>query len=266
MTAVGEGAESAGAAAGGRVLPPLATLREGGRTVWVSAPHADTAGAALLRGAGLGEALPGGRGAVRRFPLADGGEGVLRVYRRGGAAGRLLPEGRLADNRARRELLLHRAAWAAGIAVPEPLGAAWERRAGLLRGAIATRAVAGATLLEHLRRDPDAAADLLPAAGARIRQMHDAGFWHADLQGHNILASPDGPCLIDFDNARRAGSLGATARARNLLRFRRSLAKHGWGPEAFSRVLEGYGPVALPGWLDALYTMKDAFSDRWTRR
>lgn len=246
-------------------LPPLVTRREGGRVAWVSASSAEVVAAALLRGDGLAEARPGGRGTVRRFPL-ENGEGILREYRRGGAARHVLPDGYLLDNRPRRELTLHRDAYAAGLAVPEPLGAAWERRGAFLHGAIATRVVPGQTLLERLAADATGAEALLADCGRLIRAMHDLGIWHADLQGHNLIVGPLGPHLIDFDNARKTGPLGPLPRARNLLRLRRSLAKHGWGAHHFDAMLAGYGAIDVPGWLDTLYSVKDRFSDRWTGR
>jgi 3-deoxy-D-manno-octulosonic acid kinase len=246
-----------------RPLAPLSALRDGTAVAWVVAHEAGRLGPALLHGEGTLPEQRAGRGAVLRLPLA-GGEAILRRYRRGGALRHLLPEGHLLDNRPRREFLLHRALYAAGLAVPEPLGCMWCRRRGLLTGAIATRALPGDTLLDTLRTPGEGSRALLADCGRAIRHMHDLGVWHADLQGHNILVTPDGPCLIDFDNARRLSALGALPRARNLLRLRRSLAKHGVGEGAFADLLDGYGPLEIPGWLNALYNQKHAVSDWWT--
>ena len=143
-----------------------------------------------------------------------------------------------------------------------PLGVAWQRTGGFLRGALATEAVDAPDLLAFLRTpengDPAGRSETLRRCGAVVRQMHDAGIWHADLQVKNLLVSPEGPMLIDFDGARVGAPPGVVNRARNLLRFRRSLERRGLKPELFTAFLEGYGPAVIPGWLDLAYRLRGA--------
>jgi 3-deoxy-D-manno-octulosonic acid kinase len=131
----------------------------------------------------------------------------------------------------------------------------------LYRGAIASREVEGQDLYHYLSSDPPGAESVLERVGELIRRMHDLGVYHADLQVRNVLVADSGLYLIDFDNACLRDELSARQRARNLFRFRRSLHKNGFPARYFEALLRGYGPVSLPGWLDALYRLKGLGSD-----
>jgi 3-deoxy-D-manno-octulosonic acid kinase len=61
--------------------------------------------------------------------------------------------------------------------------------------------------------------------GLLIRQFHQAGFFHGDLQLKNILITGDHPLLIDFDRSYRKPTLSIQERMRNLLRLNRSVEK-----------------------------------------
>jgi 3-deoxy-D-manno-octulosonic acid kinase len=63
------------------------------------------------------------------------------------------------------------------------------------------------------------------SAGLLLRQFHDAGFFHADLQLRNILVSGDRVLLIDFDHSYRKPRLSYRERLKNLLRLNRSAEK-----------------------------------------
>ncbi|HRZ84421.1 MAG TPA: hypothetical protein P5069_18360, partial [Candidatus Hydrogenedentes bacterium] len=69
---------------------------------------------------------------------------------------------------------------------------------------------------------------------------------------------PEGPMLIDFDGARVGAPPGNVNRARNLLRFRRSLERRGLELGLFDAFREGYGPAVIPGWLDLAYRLRGA--------
>lgn len=62
--------------------------------------------------------------------------------------------------------------------------------------------------------------------GALVARFHRAGIWHADLNAHNVLVTPDGLYLIDFDRGRLRTPATAWQQA-NLQRLRRSLLKIG---------------------------------------
>jgi predicted Ser/Thr protein kinase len=61
--------------------------------------------------------------------------------------------------------------------------------------------------------------------GLLIRQFHQAGFFHGDLQLKNILAAGDQLLLIDFDRSYRTSTLSVKERMKNLLRLNRSVEK-----------------------------------------
>jgi hypothetical protein len=63
------------------------------------------------------------------------------------------------------------------------------------------------------------------SAGLLIREFHQAGFFHGDLQLKNILVAGDLLFLIDFDRSYRKSILSARERMQNLLRLNRSAEK-----------------------------------------
>jgi tRNA A-37 threonylcarbamoyl transferase component Bud32 len=65
----------------------------------------------------------------------------------------------------------------------------------------------------------------LRSAGLLIRQFHQAGFFHGDLQLKNILIAGDQVLLIDFDRSYRRSNLSIQEKMRNLLRLNRSAEK-----------------------------------------
>ena len=63
------------------------------------------------------------------------------------------------------------------------------------------------------------------SAGLLIRQFHQAGFFHSDLQLKNILVAGDQLLLIDFDRSYRKSNLSIGKRMKNLFRLNRSVEK-----------------------------------------
>jgi len=177
--------------------------------------------------------LPAGRGAAYRTTLPDGSTVVVRVARRGGLIARFVRETYVGVRpRPLRELVVTTEARRRGVAAAEVLGVRVE--GGLVyRGAVVTAEVPAArTLVDALRRAPDAHARqaLAASAGRAVGALHAAGVFHADLNLTNILVHPGaaGPAvaLLDFDRARiRRAPLSAAACRRNLRRLARSLAK-----------------------------------------
>ncbi len=181
----------------------------------------------------------GGRGGVWVLPPVSGVEAVLRWYRRGGAFRRLLRDRYFGWRRPRpvRELMLTAAARHRGVPTPEVLGARVDRvGAGFYRGALLSRRIGdastlGGLLLQDLPIATRAA--VLEAVGRTIREMHDQGVHHRDLNATNVLVglASGRPVvsLIDFDRAALRVSVPAWLRRRALRRLARSLAKLGGG-------------------------------------
>ena len=115
---------------------------------------------------------------------------------------------------------LHRA----GLPVPEPLAAAFERYGPFYRAALLTHRISDARPLPELatRLQPDGWSRI----GAMLRRFAEAGLRHPDINATNILVDDAGsPWLLDFDRARIVeGSFNVGPM---LGRLQRSLAKLG---------------------------------------
>lgn len=172
-----------------------------------------------------------GRGTTHYLAL-NGRRLVLRHYRRGGVLRGLLhdryPWPGLRGTRPWRELAAQGRLYALGLPVPLPVAARIHRPRALVplyRADLLTERLADTRTLAEALAAPAPATIPWPAIGAVIRQFHEAGFEHADLNAHNILLDPRGRVyLIDFDRGRFRRRPGRWCR-RNLARLRRSLAK-----------------------------------------
>lgn len=145
----------------------------------------------------------GGRGQALavQSPL---GEAVLRVYHRGGLVRHLSTSSYVytgADRtRPFAEWRVNRRLLDAGLSVPEPLAAAFERRGPVYSGALLTRRIPDAEPL------PTAAGHMDSAdwnrLGRMLGQAAGAGLRHPDLNANNILMDASGKFwLLDFDRA-----------------------------------------------------------------
>ena len=206
----------------------------------------------------------------RRGPLAEAGRGntvfvgddtgdyALRHYRRGGAVARVLGDRYLAAGAARsrslREWHLLRHMRAAGLPVPQPVAARYQRSGLWYRADLLTRVVpASRTLVERLCSGPLAEPEWA-ALGRVIQRFHAAGICHADLNAHNILCDAEGAWhLIDFDRGTRRPA--GRWRDANLARLQRSLAKEAarvdglhWRPSDWPALIAGYADESVvPG-------------------
>lgn len=185
--------------------------------------------------------LGSGRGSAW-FVESPSANAVLRHYRRGGLVARLLGDLYLwqgaESTRGFAEFRLLVQMEDAGLPVPAPLAARYERIGPWYRADILVERIAGAVPLSTLLRHELAAAPW-EAVGSAIAQFHRCGIDHADLNAHNILIDPTGRVwLIDFDRSRRRAE-GSRWRYANLRRLRRSIHK----------VVGGYfGSALISGW------------------
>jgi len=153
----------------------------------------------------------------------------------------------LAGSRARREFAVGRKALEAGLPVARPVAMGEIHRWGIARvSVVVTEAVPHDGTLDAMWTACESNArrrELVRAAGAFIREMHDRGLYHDDLAAPHILTrkSEDGWefTLIDLLNC-RVGRLGRYAKAKMLYQLCRSLSRVGLGPGGRLRLLRAY--------------------------
>lgn len=247
-------------------LPPTYQVESTPRGV--CALHRSTAGALLAAGYGpeldapLSEADVAGR--RRLFELEIAGERFLvRRFTHGGLL-RWLTGARFLDaERPFREIVLSERLRAAGLPTPS-IAAARARRLG---GAgwsleVVTRRIEGSIDLgralagEAGPLGPAHATRILAGAGRLVREMHEAGFFHADLTPRNLLLervaqeAERAPryWILDLDRSEFRTPLGEAERLRNLRRLYRHVTRlSSEGHLALSRgdylrFLRGYEP------------------------
>lgn len=184
----------------------------------------------------------GGRGGVAIIATpAD--ECVLRHYRRGGLVATLMGDRYLwtGADRTRPFMEFRLLAEIARLGLPGPaVVAARYCRHGLFYSAdLITRRVADAQTLAECLAVGGLGGELAEEVGALVARFHRAGVWHADLNAHNVLVTPNELYLIDFDRGRLRIPATAWQQA-NLQRLRRSLLKlgaAGAGEAAFEETL-----------------------------
>lgn len=166
----------------------------------------------------------GGRNAAW-FINYQGHQAVLRHYKRGGLVAKLIRQSyfwmgaQQARSWAEFAVLLHLRN--SSVAVPEPIAALWQRRWLSYQAAIIVSRIPDALPIAHQLETTSA-----KAVAIAVKQMHDAGVWHADLNVFNILINEQ-KCiyLIDFDRAKILNVVDSKQRTNNLLRLQRSLIK-----------------------------------------
>lgn len=155
---------------------------------------------------------------------------VLRPYKRGGLIAHLSERRYVWTSyfrtRARREFKLNAYLREKGLAVPEPVGACIWRHGVTYEAAFITVRLPGTqTLADCLEASDDVSYVSLRAVGRLIRQAHDLGLDHVDLNARNLLIDPAGkPWLIDLDRC-RLRTRGHHWQTRNMERLERSLTR-----------------------------------------
>jgi 3-deoxy-D-manno-octulosonic acid kinase len=184
----------------------------------------------------------GGRGGVAIITTPIG-ECVLRHYRRGGLVAALMGDRYLWTGAARSRPFAEFRVLAeiARLELPGPIVvAARYRRHGLFyRADLITRRIADAQTLAECLASGRMDGELAEEVGALVARFHRVGVWHADLNAHNVLVTPEQLYLIDFDRGRMRIPAVSWQKA-NLRRLRRSLLKLGAaaaGEAAFEETL-----------------------------
>lgn len=204
-------------------------------------PRLFDVGWAKAEGHHLGTYL--GRGDAH-FLDFSGCQMVLRFFRRGGLLGRVNRDlylwAGIDRSRPMRELAL--LAWMReeGLPVPRPIAALHARSGLLYRAAILTERIPDARPMEDVLRDGGLEPAVWGRVGLAIRQMHEAGVYHSDLNCRNVLIdATEQAWLIDFDKCARR--VPGPWTVHNLDRFQRSLRKMGvWDAKGWSRLMADY--------------------------
>jgi 3-deoxy-D-manno-octulosonic acid kinase len=167
-----------------------------------------------------------GRGTTY-FIRAGDSSFVLRHYRRGGLMAKISKDRYWwqgeNETRAFAEWYLTYHLHRAGLPVPTPIAARYQREGLFYRADIITQRIMDSEPLSaRLLRGPLPLTQWI-AIGRCIRRFHDAGVCHADLNAHNILLTSSQVYLIDFDRGtlRKRGWWADTT----LVRLYRSLEK-----------------------------------------
>ncbi|AOE48994.1 3-deoxy-D-manno-octulosonic acid kinase [Kangiella sediminilitoris] len=181
----------------------------------------------------------------------DGKRFVLRRYYRGGLIAKWVEDSYLflglRKTRAFREMKLLKEMRKRNLPVPEPVALMVSRKGLTYRASIIIRLIGNSRDLFHILRERALTEKEWLAVGRLIRNFHNKGVYHADLNIHNILLSRDGEMwLIDFDRGRFVEP-NASNLETNLGRLKRSLEKESkkwqefhWRQPDWELLLKGY--------------------------
>ncbi len=132
---------------------------------------------------------------------------VLRQYRRGGFLGKLVKNSYLyngiKNTRAYQELKLLKKLRKAALPVPKPVAALIQVEGWYYRASIIIGLIKNAEDLFHYLKKSALSDEQWQQVGFMIRQFHNQGLYHSDLNIHNIMLNKKGKFwLIDFDKGK----------------------------------------------------------------
>jgi len=170
-----------------------------------------------------------GRGMSYFITLEGQLECVLRHYRRGGMIARFTDDkylwSDLEQTRPWREWQLLKLMSEQRLPVPSPVAAHVHHQSMYYTADIITRQISQSRSLSMLLSATDMDDGLWRELGKTIRRFHQQGFYHADLNAHNILIDDSEHFyLIDFDKGQLRKPSSAWQQS-NLDRLQRSLQK-----------------------------------------
>jgi len=176
-----------------------------------------------------------GRSPHPSISIKEGERMVVRSYSHGGLFGPFTRNLYLFDLRSFRELAFTEEVRACGIPTIEPIGAIHQSTGFLFyKPYLLTLEIPHAlNLIQYFQKlgpHPSPAIlsqkrKIIRSAGLLLRQFHELGFFHGDLQLKNILLSGEELLLIDFDRSYRKLPLSLREKMKNLLRLNRSAEK-----------------------------------------
>lgn len=171
----------------------------------------------------------GGRGGVGVIDT-PAGVCILRHYRRGGLVAAVMADRYLWTGAARTrsfvEFRLLGDMSRLGLPVPQVVAARYRRHGVSYTADLIMRRIDNAITLAQCLAAGKLDATLAESVGTLLARFHRVGIWHADLNAHNILVTPQQLYLIDFDRGRQRPPAVAWRMA-NLQRLHRSLLKLG---------------------------------------
>ena len=167
--------------------------------------------------------------------IKDGVRMVIRQYRHGGLFRIFTRDLYLLGSRSFRELALTEEILACGVPTIQPIGAIHRLTLPPFYKAylLSLEVPQAVDLIQYFqeigshpsREDLLIKRGIIRSTGLLLRQFHQAGFFHGDLQLKNILVADNQPLLIDFDRSFRKQTLSKKERIKNLLRLNRSVEK-----------------------------------------
>ncbi|RUO64871.1 3-deoxy-D-manno-octulosonic acid kinase [Idiomarina ramblicola] len=154
---------------------------------------------------------------------------LLRHYYRGGLVGKINKDRFLREpaqrSRAIHEFDLLSKLRELGLPVPRPVAARMEKTAVFsYKADILVEVIPGAIDVYRLLREKQLSAELWQKLGGVIKQLHDTGVYHSDLNCHNLMLDDnDKAWIVDFDKCdfRESGDW----KEANIQRLLRSLRK-----------------------------------------
>ena len=162
---------------------------------------------------------------------------LLRHYYRGGLVGKINKDRFLREpaekSRAIHEFDLLLKLREIGLPVPRPVAARMEKTAVFsYKADILVEVIPGAVDVFRLLREKKLSAELWQKLGSVIKELHDTGVYHSDLNCHNLmLDDKDKAWIVDFDKCdfRESGDW----KEANIQRLLRSLRKEKEKNETF---------------------------------
>src|SRR3989304_3674386 len=230
-----------------KIPASFAIVKRGNTTLFVKEKHKESIlrivlDKEFLHKSGNNTQVKFGRGSYLSVPMTENSTErfIIRDYRHGGLLGKLFGGVFLNGNRPLKELFTSETASQRGVPSAEVIAIAKRRLWGLFyKAKFISKEIDGAVdMVEFLKKSSPEFIQtykkpVIFALVKLIRNMHEAGIYHADLHLKNVLLKKDSTgkftaYIIDLDKSVVLDKLDIQQRIRNLLRLDRSLEKLRW--------------------------------------